>query len=470
MGRILFAWQLAAVLPVAVLLGSCGQRGREKDREPSREKVATHRLEPGEVVGEIKALCVDGGRGAVYAGGSGRAEGDGGMAWRVARWRVGDGGTGWVFDADGVIWSDPGEGDDRMLCIAMDGEGALYGGGFDTVGGNCRWRVEKWDALTGERVRSFGQDGALATNASPGDDYISAMAFVGGGEGALILAGCDSPGVAEGDRLGSGREDRSNDDAWRIEKRRASDGRLVAEFGDGGIIRVDPSPFNDEINAIVLDAGRGHFFLAGWDRVCGRSDRQWRIEKRRLDTGAPVESFGAAGVIQENPSALNDVPAAMVGDPSSGHLFLSGWDNSAGSKRWRIEKRRMSDGGLVEGFGRGGVLAFDPSDDNDVPKAMALDAAEGVLFIGGVTRPPEGEHWRIEKRRTGDGTLVTEFGNGGVIQTNPSSGNDEIRAMAVDRGSGLLWAAGFQKCGREFCWCVRAFRASDGAPVVGPAR
>ncbi len=86
MGRILFSWQLAAVLPVAVLLGSCGQRGREKDREPSREKVATHRLGPGEVVGEIKALCVDGGRGAVYAGGSGRAEGDGGMAWRVARW------------------------------------------------------------------------------------------------------------------------------------------------------------------------------------------------------------------------------------------------------------------------------------------------------------------------------------------------------------------------------------------------
>lgn len=471
MMRIWHVWA-SVVLSVALCLAvtSCGSDRRDRAPKPPREKVAAEPASPGEVPGEARAILIDGRGDVIYVGGFARADGDEDLAWRIARWRTGDDGAGWAFDADTVIWSDPGERNDCMFCIAMGDDGSLYGGGYDSAEGDCRWRVEKWDSRTGERVRAFGVEGVVATNAGPGDDYVSALAFVGGEEGALVLAGCDCPVVAEEGRLGSGRDDRSSDDAWRIEKRRASDGALVEGFGVGGVIRVDPSPFNDEINGLVVDPERGHLFLAGWDRAFGRNDRQWRLEKRRLDTGALVEAFGAAGVIQENPSSLNDVPVSMVADTSGGFLYVSGWDNSPGSKRWRIEKRRMSDGGLVEGFGHGGVLAFDPTDDNDVPKAITLDAPSGILYIGGVTRPPEGEHWRIEKRRAVDGTLVAEFGHGGVLEVNPSSGNDEIRALALHAPSGVLWAAGFQRRNKESFWCVQGRRASDGAPVAGSAR
>ena len=43
--------------------------------------------------------------------------------------------------------------------------------------------------------------------------------------------------------------------------------------------------------------------------------------------------------------------------------MFTGYDESpgAGNEQWRIEKRNLSDGALVVGFGTGGVVTNDPS-------------------------------------------------------------------------------------------------------------
>src|SRR5208337_1117729 len=65
--------------------------------------------------------------------------------------------------------------------------------------------------------------------------------------------------------------------------------------------------------------------------------------------------------------------------------------------------------------------------------AVAVDAS-GVYVVGyglpaGVTT---NVGWRIEKKNLIDGSNITTFGSNGVVGENPSSGDDQANAIAVD--------------------------------------
>lgn len=93
---------------------------------------------------------------------------------------------------------------------------------------------------------------------------------------------------------------------WRIEKRESSTGHLVAGFGTNG------AAISDVLGEVMsFAADEAGLFAAGAD-IVGGNDYEWRIEKRDLNTGALNADFGAAGVIQENPSAGYDVITSIV--------------------------------------------------------------------------------------------------------------------------------------------------------------
>src|SRR3989338_3449831 len=82
-----------------------------------------------------------------------------------------------------------------------------------------------------------------------------------------------------------------------------------------------------------------------------------RIEKRRLSDGALCSAancgtqFGTNGVVLGggNPYALK----AVVIDGT--YLYAAGQANNGGLS-WQYQKRNLSDGALVSGFGSGGVI------------------------------------------------------------------------------------------------------------------
>jgi hypothetical protein len=177
-----------------------------------------------------------------------------------------------------------------------------------------------------------------------------------------------------------------------VEKRSLTTGTLITGFGTSGVVISDPSTGFDYANSVSLDASA--LYIVGLYEP-GAGNTAWRVEKRNLTDGSLISTFGTAGAVTSNPSSGFDEAQAGVVD--AGSLFLTGFDNSPGNWQWRIEKRNASDGSLTGSFGTGGVITSNPSTGLDLPKAIAVDAS--FVHIGGYdeSNGSGNRQWRIRR-------------------------------------------------------------------------
>jgi hypothetical protein len=222
----------------------------------------------------------------------------------------------------------------------------------------------------------------------------------------------------------------ADDFQWRIEKINQSDGSLVTSFGTGGVATSNPSIDYDEPTAAAVDGSA--LYVVGFDESQGLGQRQWRIEKRSLADGSLVSAFGTGGVVVSDPGGWGGQANAIVLDATA--MYVVGVDGSLGFDwQWRIEKRSLTDGSLISGFGTGGALVTNPDTARDEPLAVVRDTTH--LFVAGqqeIAGPDT--QWRLEKRLLTDGSLDGSFGAGGVITSNPSSRFGE-RATGIAIGA-----------------------------------
>lgn len=241
---------------------------------------------------------------------------------------------------------------------------------------------------------------------------------------------------------------------WVIEKRSELHGSGDSNFGTSGQIIEDVgSSLDEQANTVAIDPS-GYIFIAGYDRVPGAANAQWRIEKRHntngnLCTAAECGTqFGTNGVLQSDPTTGNDVALTMAIDVTGGYIYIAGYD-STGANQWRIEKRLMSDGSLVTAFGTSGVFTNNPSNQDDQINNMVLDPTGQYMYISGFDGSNGNNQWRLEKRRTSDAALCTaancgtQFGTGGIYTTNPSPRDDNITALEVDSAANAVFAGGY---------------------------
>ena len=352
------------------------------------------------------------GSGDIISVGSDESPGVGDSQWRIEKRDV-SGGLVSAFGANGVVTSNPGSSADEATAVICDGT-HLYIGGYETSGGNRQWRIEKRLLTSGVLDAGFGTSGVIVVAASSATDEIVALAR---DVNDLYIVGFDeSPGAG--------------DVQWSIEKRSLATGTLVNGFGASGVVTSDPSTGVDRPTCITLFGT--DLYLGGFDSSPG--SRQWRIEKRQASDGALVTGFGTSGVITSDPSVRSDEVRAIAHD-SSAFLLIAGWDETAGAgdSQWRIEKRRMSDGGLDAGFGISGVVTSNPSTRQDAPVAIVAGTTQHHL-VGFDESPGPGDfQWRIERRQNSDGALVTPFATGGVLTSDPTTGDDRAAAVAPAR-------------------------------------
>lgn len=258
---------------------------------------------------------------------------------------------------------------------------------------------------------------------------------------------------------------------WVIEKRRIIDAALDSSFGTGGTVTQDIAGSTSEgIVGIALDIGEGVLFVAGWDRINGTNDAQWRIEKRTLTTGALVTDFGTSGVVTSNPTTLDDLPTAIMIDNTTNHIIVGGFDSNSGNG-WRIEKRNATSGALDTGFGTSGVIQYNPSGKDERIGAMAVDEGAGFFYVTGFEDKTGNTSWRVEKRRISDGALCTaancgtQFGTNGVYEENPSSSSDQALTIQVDVAGDALFFGGYQGTSGDM-WRISKVNASTGALIT----
>ncbi len=329
--------------------------------------------------------------------------------WRIEKRLLSDGSLVSGFGTAGVITSVTAS--EQVGAIVIDST-YMYVGGYDTT---PDWRIEKRLLTDGSLVAAFGTSGVVTGAAASQQIYAMALDST-----YLYAAGYDS-----------------NTD-FRIEKRLLSNGSLVSGFGTSGV--ATGATASSQIKTMAIDST--YMYVGGYD-----SNTDWRIEKRLLSDGSLVSGFGTSGVATG--AAASNFLYSMAID--SANMYLAGNDNNGD---WRIEKRLLSDGSLVSGFGTSGAVTGAAVSQS--PYAIALDSTN--MYVGGYDSNTD---WRIEKRLLSDGSLVTGFGTSGVA--TGSSTTDYLYSILLD--SNYLYAVGFDNVPD---WRVERRSLADGSLAGGP--
>jgi len=313
------------------------------------------------------------------------------------------------------------------LSTRPDGAGSItsdadyiYVAGYDYVPSStdCRWRIEKRRKDTGAIVWT----------------QISNPSSLGDGPNAI---------TSDSDYLYIGGADYNctGYPQWRIEKRRKSDGGLVWAQ------TVNPGSNVDYVTAIVADGL--YLYVVGQDTTLGGVNYQWRIEKRRKDTGALVSGWPIVSNPSNNASSA-EYPTAVVVD--SAYIYVCGGDYAPGNFQWRIEKRTKDTGALVSGW----PATVNPTANGDVPYDMVGDS--DYLYIVGqqnlTSSLPMSGSWRIEKRSKINGALIWSQ----VV--NPESGVNLAWTVSLDGSS--VYISGYANWFGDGKWYIEKRKKSDG--------
>ena len=177
---------------------------------------------------------------------------------------------------------------------------------------------------------------------------------------------------------------------WRIEKRRLDTGALDTGFDGDGVVT---STAGYRARALSLDST--HMYLAGED-----DSADWRFEKRRLDTGALDTSFGTSGVVT---SSAGETAWDLATDSSS--IYAVGWITGPD---WRIEKRWMDTGALHAGEIDVGAPLAALNTPTSFPGLSAASRLRLLLHVSNSDLSLSGENFKLQFAQQ-SGTCDTSF-------------------------------------------------------------
>jgi hypothetical protein len=157
-----------------------------------------------------------------------------------------------------------------------------------------------------------------------------------------------------------------------------------------------------------------------------------------------------------NPTAGFDVAEAVAVDGSG--LYVVGLETPAATSdhMWRMEKRDLTTGTLMW------QQTNNPRSGRDYAYDVAVDISR--MYVVGSDKPTsEAEsEWRIEKRSLTDGTLISSFAAGGVIQEDINGGDDTAHSTAVD--STGVYVVGYDNAPGKLEW--RFEKRDPGRPAT----
>jgi len=348
-----------------------------------------------------------------------------------------DSGTIILPKSGDIVWSvssNPTISFNEVRGIAKNGD-SLYVVGYDVLSNNLEeWRIEKRSVATGAFITAI-VSGASTTS---GDAKANAVTLASDSTSTNIYV------------VGYETNSYGNFE-WRIEKRDPLTDLLVAGFGTNGVVTSSTSTSLDAV-AYAITTGPTSatdptlsMYVAGYD-VTASNDAQWRIEKRSLVTGLTNTFFGTDGVITNTHVGVlggDDIAYGIAANASG--IYVVGFDsiNSSTDLSWRIEKRDLADGSLVTAFATTGVYRSEPTNFDDVPYAVAIDA--NYLYVAGFKCFSNilcNAELRIEKIDLVTGKTVTAFGSGtGYIGTSLIP--DDVGAFALAIDANYMYVAGY---------------------------
>ncbi len=338
-----------------------------------------------------------------------------------------------TFDADGIVTTAIGGGDDEINAIALQTDNKIIAAGF-TVDANNKTRdfaVARYDT-DGTLDPAFGTGGKVTTsissnNTTPGHDVINAVLIQPDGK---IVAGGSSyktefPPILD------------HTDFTLI--RYNADGSVdTTGFGFSGIATTTINNRDDEINAIALQSD-GKIIAAGTSFTVGTTTNHHDFTLTRYETNGSLDTtFGSSGITIT--PILNGAFAEAVALQSDGKIVVAGSSESNSGFDFSVA-RYNSDGTLDITFDGDGIVTTAVSTGHDFGKTLKIMddgkiLVSGTTFIGGAP-----EQFAIVRYQS-DGSLDATFGSNGIVTTPINNGAQSL-ALAIQPLDGKIVLGGF---------------------------
>ena len=345
---------------------------------------------PGGSFASVVAIQGDGK--IVAAGGAAGATGTGEFA--VARYGS-DGSLDATFDTDGMVTTPIAGGGDDARSVGIEPSGKIVVAGTD---GGERFAVVRYLA-DGALDPSFGGDGIVRTNLTPGTDVGADMAIQA--DGRIVVVG--PAGSASRFAL--------------VRYRR--DGALDRTFGDGGKVLGR----RGVARAVALQPD-GKIVVTGYD-VYGLVVARFRPD------GTPDPTFGGDGVVRRVGSQIFPLDVAIQ---ANGRILIGGDFDIFAFGLARFTAKGKLDGG----FGDDGIVSTEVGPGEQAITGLVIQA-DGRIVAAGRVGPHEGGDPVVPAfalaRYLRDGTLDTSWGGDGTLTTEFEGGASAAGAAIQANGS-----------------------------------
>jgi uncharacterized delta-60 repeat protein len=373
-----------------------------------------------------------------------------------------------TFGGDGKVLTNSTPGSEYAGDLAIQADGKVVAGGFSVrLGG--RIAVHRYNA-DGSLDLSFGGDGKVFTNLSPGRDWVGGMevqpdgkivvAGRSGGLGGMIALARYNPNgtldttfsgngwvatnfttgdefafgmalQADGKIVATGRAGRAGGRIAVV--RYTADGALDPTFSGDGRVAVDFTPGDDRADHVVIQAD-GKIVAAGTANYHSTGARFALI--RLHDNGALDSSFSGDGKVTTNLVAGFDGAFEVAVQPSDGKIVAGG---QAGR---RVALLRYTDvGALDPAFSGDGKVFVDFTAGLDYAEELEIQNDGKIVAAG--TANYFGRNARFALMRfEATGVLDGTFSGDGKVITDFTPGFDAPFGLALQPADGKIVVAG----------------------------
>jgi uncharacterized delta-60 repeat protein len=212
------------------------------------------------------------------------------------------------------------------------------------------------------------------------------------------------------------------------------DGTSDSTFGDGVVTTA--IGVNDGVAALALQPD-GKIIAVGTTRFGGRPE--FALARYNPD-GSLDQSFGFGGKVITAFGTIQDEANAVVLQPD-GKIVAGGETRIANAYQFAVA-RYNPDGSLDQSFGSGGQVTLSMGASGGV-RALALEP-DGKILAGGFAAQPSGAYEFALARYNLDGSLDSNFGSAGQLETGIGTIDDQIDGIAL-QPDGRFLAAGFSE-------------------------
>ncbi|HSE39280.1 MAG TPA: hypothetical protein VLH08_00830 [Acidobacteriota bacterium] len=314
------------------------------------------------------------------------------------------------FDDDGIVIADFGNGD-------SDGANAIYllpnkefliAGYAMKPGTYHDFLLAKYHA-DGSIDSNFGVGGKVIQALSAGTDFAIAVG-IQNGTGRIIVAGTANTSIGLA--------------AY------TSNGQLDSTFGNNGIMNEDLDPHLEHARGMAFDGNR---ILIG-----GSVDNQFMVA-RYTANGFPDSNFGTGGLITLDLTAGNDEVEAIAVQ-SDGRIVLGGYVVSGPTDgSYDVALARFNSNGTPDSdFGNNGVVFLDLGGQlfggNEELRDLAIQNDQKIIATGATDVVNDNLNFMIA-RFMPNGDLDPTFGSNGLVYTDIVSNADRVFGAHLSGGS-----------------------------------